>query len=208
MPKTQTEEVIVPSCSTLTGSLQWCEGKTVLPGIRRRLYYVSKNAIVSWPTYKYKMEDDEVTPTDQVNEAYLEGNISLYSGYYWNVIDVLADKSGVTSEPQGEKPSQTQLNKLVAVHPGVGEEATKAALYINNNDCVFLIQDMHGNFRMIGNELWQGKATVNQDLGQGPTGTPSTTINVEHTDLMPAPFYKGLIAISETEEIQPEYTYM
>lgn len=198
------EEVFGPSCSTLTGSLQWCEGKTVLPGIRRRLYYVSKNVIASWPSYKYA-GDDDVTQSDRITEAYLAGDITLYSGYYWNVIDVLADKSGVTSEPQGEKPSQTQLNKLVAVHPGVGEEATKAALYINNNDCVYLIQDMRGNFRMIGNELWQGKATVNQDLGQGPTGTPSTTINVEHTDLMPAPFYKGLIKISEDEEIQAAY---
>ncbi|MBQ7192089.1 MAG: hypothetical protein IJS00_04360 [Paludibacteraceae bacterium] len=198
------EEVVVPSCSTLTGSLQWCEGKTVLPGIRRRLYYVSKNVIASWPAYKYA-EEDGVTQTDRITEAYLEGDITLYSGYYWNVIDVLADKSGVTSEPQGEKPSQTQLNKLVAVHPGVGEEATKAALYINNNDCVYLIQDMRGNFRMIGNELWQGKSTVNQDLGQGPTGTPSTTINVEHTDLMPAPFYRGLIKISNDEGIQAAY---
>lgn len=198
------EEVVVPSCSTLTGSLQWCEGKTVLPGIRRRLYYVSKNVIASWPSYRYAVEDG-VTQSDRITEAYLAGDITLYSGYYWNVIDVLADKSGVTSEPQGEKPSQTQLNKLVAVHPGVGEEATKAALYINNNDCVYLIQDMRGNFRMIGNELWQGKASVNQDLGQGPTGTPSTTINAEHTDLMPAPFYRGLIKISEDEEIQAAY---
>ena len=56
---------------------------------------------------------------------------------------------------------------------------------------------MKGNFRVLGNDKWTTKATVAQDLGQGATGTTSTTINVEATDEVPAPFYKGTI---ETED--------
>ena len=120
----------------------------------------------------------------------------------WKHIDVLPDKCQVTSEAQGEVPSQTQLNKLTAVHPAVGPEASAAAAYINNTDNVFLVEDMRGKFRVIGSDKWNTKATVAQDLGQGATGTTSTTINAEASDVVPAPFYEGEI-VTETETINP-----
>ena len=115
----------------------------------------------------------------------------------WKYIDILPDKSQVTSEAQGEIPSQTQLNKLTAVHPAVGEAASAASAYLNNNDNVFIIEDMRGKYRVIGSDMWNTKTTVAQDLGQGATGTTSTTISAEATDVVPAPFYEGTI---ETDE--------
>lgn len=178
------------NCPNLQQSLGWCDGKPVLPGIRRRLYYLAKSFILAWPT-RPKDENGRYT------SAEYSGNFTLAADAKWKYIDVIVDKSGLTSEPQGEQPSQTQLNKLVAVHPGVGKEATAAAAYLNNSDNVFLIQDMDANWRVLGSDLYQSKSTVNQDLGQGPTGTASTTINVEATDITPAPFYCGKV---ETED--------
>ncbi len=77
----------------------------------------------------------------------------------------MLEKSQLTSEPQGEYPSQTQLNKLVAVHPGVGEDATEATSFLNNDDNVFIAQDMEGKYRVIGSEKWMNKTTASQDLG-------------------------------------------
>jgi hypothetical protein len=79
----------------------------------------------------------------------------------------------------------------------VGEEASAAAAYINNNDNVFVIQDMKDNYRVVGSEKWLTKSTVAQDLGQGATGTTSTTINAEATDEVPAPFYVGTLATED-----------
>ena len=56
---------------------------------------------------------------------------------------------------------------------------------------------MRGKYRVVGSEKWQTKTTVTQDLGQGATGTASTTINVEATDECPAPFYTGQIVTEE-----------
>lgn len=56
---------------------------------------------------------------------------------------------------------------------------------------------MKGNYRVFGNEKWTTKNTVAQALGQGATGTTSTTISVEATDEVPAPFYRGTL---ETED--------
>lgn len=177
-------------CTSIQKSLAWCQGTPELPGVKRRIYYIAKSYIVTFP----QLPRDEL---GRATSSVLVGDFALLADTTWKYIDILPDKSQLTSEAQGELPSQTQLNKLVAVHPGVGQEASAAAAYINNTDNVFIVEDMKGNFRVLGNDKWTTKATVAQDLGQGATGTTSTTINVEATDEVPAPFYVGTL---ETED--------
>ena len=177
-------------CLNIQQSLGWCQGTPELPGVKRRVYYLAKSEIVEWPALSRDANG-------RITSAQYSGSFTLKADSKWKYIDILPDKSQLTSEPQGELPSQTQLNKLVAVHPGVGLRASAAAAYIKNYDNVFLVEDMKGFFRVVGCDKWQTKSTVNQDLGQGPTGSTSTTINVEATDECPAPFYFGLI---ETED--------
>ena len=179
------------NCSPLQKSLAWCMGTPELPGIRKRIYYISKDQIAQWPSYIR-----DYTNRRPSKPAY-RGDFVLVADAKWKHIDILPDKSQLTSEAQGEIPSQTQLNKLVAVHPGVGPEASAAACYLNSSDNVFLVEDMKGFFRVVGCKRWITKTTVTQDNGQGPTGSTSTTINVEATDEVPAPFYSGII---ETED--------
>ena len=181
----------MPNCSPLQKSLAWCMGTPELPGIRKRIYYISKDKIAQWPTYIRDYYNR------RAKKAAYRGNFVLVADAKWKYIDVLPEKSQLTSEPQGELPSQTQLNKLVAVFPGVSPEASAAACYLNNSDNVFLVEDMKGFFRVVGCRKWFTKTTVTQDNGQGPTGNTSTTINVEAPDEVPSPFYMGII---ETED--------
>ena len=181
----------MPNCSPLQKSLAWCMGKPELPGIRKRIYYISKDQIAEWPTYIRDVNNR------RMKKAAYRGDFVLVADAKWKYIDILPEKSQLTSEPQGELPSQTQLNKLVVVFPGVSPEASAAACYLNNSDNVFLVEDMKGFFRVVGCRKWLTKTTVSQDNGQGPTGTTSTTINVEAPDEVPSPFYMGII---ETED--------
>ncbi|MBO5626800.1 MAG: hypothetical protein J5953_13565 [Prevotella sp.] len=174
------------NCAPLQQSLEWCMGTPELPGIRKRIYYIAKNQVAKWPPLN---RDDN----RRAKTAALTGNFTLVADAKWKFIDILADKSQLTSEAQGEIPSQTQLNKLTAVHPGVGPEASAAACYLNNSDNVFVVEDTKGYFRVVGSEKWITKTTVAQDNGQGPTGSTSTTISVEATDEVPAPFYMGTL---------------
>jgi hypothetical protein len=123
------------NCSALQRSLAWCQGTPELPGIKRRLYYIAKSQIAKWPKLPV---DEQGRPT----AAKYLGSFVLVADAKWKFIDILPDKSQVTSEAQGEVPSQTQLNKLTAVHHAVGEEASAASAYLNNNDNVFLVEDM------------------------------------------------------------------
>lgn len=185
------------TCTSIQKSLSWCQGTPEYPGIKRRIYYITKSDIAKWPTLP---TDGNGRPTS----ATYQGNFTLAADKKWHHIDVLPDKCQVTSEAQGELPSQTQLNKLTAVHPGVGEEASAAAAYINNTDNVFLVEDMKGQYRVIGSERWDTKSTVAQDLGQGATGTASTTINAEASDVVPAPFYTGKIELEDGSVINDD----
>ena len=177
-------------CSSIQKSLAWCQGRPELPGMKRRIYYISKYNIVQWP----QLIHDE---NGRLTSASYAGDFTLRADATWKYIDVIADKSQLTSEAQGEFPSQTQLNKLTAVHPGVEAEASAAAAYLNNNDNVFLVVDMRGKFRVVGSEKWPTKTSVAQDIGQGPTGSANTTISVEATDECPAPFYAGKITTED-----------
>ena len=172
----------MPNCSPLQKSLAWCMGTPELPGIRKRIYYISKDQIAEWPTYIRDYYNR------RTKKAAYRGDFVLVADAKWKYIDIIPEKSQLTSEPQGELPSQTQLNKLVAVFPGVSPEASAAACYLNNSDNVF---------RVVGCRKWFTKTTVTQDNGQGPTGNTSTTINVEAPDEVPSPFYMGII---ETED--------
>ena len=180
------------TCTSIQKSLGWCQGTPELPGVKRRIYFIAKSFIVGFP----QLPRDEL---GRSASAVLVGDFVLMADATWKYIDILPDKSQLTSEAQGELPSQTQLNKLVAVHPGVGQDASAAAAYINNTDNVFVVEDMKGNYRVLGNDKWTTKATVAQDLGQGATGTTSTTINVEATDEVPAPFYVGKLDTEDGE---------
>ena len=93
------------TCDSLQKSVDWCEGTPVLPGIRKRLYYINKKLIVQWPTLTKNS-------IGQATNATYTGNFTLAEGAVWQFIDILPDKSTHTSEPQGEYPSMTQLNKL------------------------------------------------------------------------------------------------
>lgn len=182
----------MPDCSSIQKSLAWCQGRPQYAGIRRRLYYAAKANIVGWPQLP---RDGQGRPAG----ATYDGIFVLATDKEWQYIDILPEKSQLTSETQGEYPMQSQLNKLVVVHPGIEEEATEFAAYIAGNDCVFLVEDMQGLIHVVGHEHFPLKVSVSQDTGQGPTGNTSTTITVEATDEVPAPIYEGLLVIEDRE---------
>ena len=119
-------------CPALQKSLDWCDGVPQYPGIRRRIYSCNKNLIAKWPTLP---RDNYGRPTS----AKYVGDFELVADAKWQYVDINPDKSKLTSEPQGEAPSQTQLNKLELLHNGVDDEATLAAGYLNNSDTVYIV---------------------------------------------------------------------
>lgn len=177
----------------LYNSLGWCKGKTVLPGIRTRVYYTKKSNIVTWPKLPGEVAEGK---TMGVLATYT-GNFVLAADKTWLNLDVLTAESPVTSESQGDMPARSFMNKVTLKHAGVEEEATGFARQANADDIVYLVQQRNGKFRVVGNEMFETDTKPSQELGASNTDKAGTSLAVEVTDVCPSPFYPGKI---ETED--------
>lgn len=193
--KSKCEAALNPS------SMEWCEGVAVIPGIRRRCYYIPKSYIVKWPKLPSKLADGETMGT----LAVYQGDFVLAEGKYWSYIDILEDKSPATSEVQGEKPSKTFLNKVSMVTPHTDEEAAGFSRIANNSDYVYLPQQKDGKFRVIGNQMFSTETSPGLNLGTGADSSDAgMTIEVQCTDLCHLPFYAGVITTEDGDANAPE----
>lgn len=166
--------------------MPWCEGKPVKPGVRRRAYIAAKADVAKFPT----LDRDLFGRATSVSYS---GNFILVEGKKWLVIDHLSDKAEVKSDPQGEFPSQSFNNQATLVHPDVGPDATAAITPFLSTECIVLVEDMYGRFRVFGNEDWGARIAPSQALGQGATGTSATTLTITASDECSMPFYEGEI---------------
>lgn len=177
--------------AALYSSLPYCKGKTILPGIRSRLYYIAKRDIVKWPV----LPDTAESAMGEL--AAYTGDFTLAAEKKWNFIDIVDNKGKIESESQGDFPARTFINKISLVHPETDEEATGFARQANADDFVYLVQTRNGKFRVLGNESFRTDTKPKQDSGEGVSGDFGTTIEIEVTDVCPAPFYTGEIATDE-----------
>ena len=168
-------------------SLEWCEGKVNMPGIRTNVYTIPKRDIVDWPKLPEKFT------TNMGELATYDGDFELAQDKKWQKLQVLVEKSPVTSESQGAKPSKTTLVRATFVHPGTEEDATAFCGLANNDDYVYIVQTKPGKFRVIGNDYYQTETNPSQNLGGAATDEMGTTLEISVTDRMPAPFYVGTI---------------
>lgn len=180
------------TCQWLQASIDWCEGRPEYAGVRRRVYYTSKQNIVAYP--KFKRDG-----LGRVSSSILDGAFELKEGTYFHHFDIVPDRSQVTSDSQGEAPSQTSLDKATFVLPGVGPDESMLASYCHNSNNIYIFEDIHGRGHVIGCEEWPVKSTVAQDFGQGAAGNTATTLSIEATNRVPFPIVITPISTPEGE---------
>ena len=181
------------NCTTqaLYDSLNYYPGQQTLPGIRRRVYFINVADIVKWPT-KTKPTDSGATMEGM---AKLTGAFELASNKKWKSIDGLVAKGNVSCEPQGEVPFRTFLNTLTLTSARTDASAAGLCAALLNEQYVFLAQQQDGRFRLIGSQEFDVTINPSHTLGEGVTGEAGTTVEVQATDTIPAPFYPGVIEL-------------
>lgn len=178
-------------------SLRFCQGTRVIPGIRDRVYYIAKRDIVKWP--KLPAVNGESVLASKL--ATYEGDFTLASDKKWQRIDLTLNKGNVEWETQGEQPSCTFLNKLTASYPGTSAEAAAFCGLAVNDDIVYLVQQRDGQFRVLGNEMFNTVSKPKGSTGEGTSTNGGTDIEIEATDLYPAPFYPGKIETADDGDL-------
>lgn len=179
--------------SKLYESLKHCAGSPVLPGIRMRGYFISKDDIASWPT----LPD---TATKIMSElAVYSGSFTLAADKTFHSIDFTQNKGSLSYETQGDVPSRTFLNKATLSHPEIDEDAAGAARQMLYDDLVFVIPQRDGKWRVLGNDMFPTDTKPQGTTGEGMTGEVGTTLEIEVADVCPLPFYVGTLATDDGE---------
>lgn len=173
-------------CTTTLKNINWCQGKPNYSGVKRRAFIAARAGIVSYPDYP---RDANGNPTS----AIMQGNYVMAEGEKFYVIEHNPEKAEFKAEAQGEFPSVTFKNDGTLVTPDVGPDTTAALAALANVEVVLIYEDMHGRFRVLGNEKWGARVTPSQSIGQGPTGSSVSTVAVSATDEVSMGFYNGPI---------------
>lgn len=188
------------SCTTksLYKSIEACPGKKNLPGIRRRLYYVHKAGIATFP--KLPDADDEGV-TDMAKLAQLQGDFIMASDTYFQFIDLKDEASNVTYETVGEDGSKLFNNQANAIVAGQDDAVKGFARQALNDDIVYVYQDRAGKFCVLGNEMFKCHTSPSGDTAAEATGAVTSTFAIQCYDECPVPTYTGKLPISATEYI-------
>ncbi len=187
------------SCTTssLYESVEACPGKKVLPGIRRRLYFILKSWIAAWPT----LTNPDDTGATMEKLAQLTGDFTLAADKFWQFIDLKDEASNVTFESVGEDGSKLFNNQANAIVSGIEDAVKGFARQANNDDLVYLYQNRDGSFCLLGNEAFKTHTSPSGDTASEATGAITTTFAIQVYDECPVPTYKGKINIDATHYI-------
>lgn len=174
-------------------SLKHCQGTSVLPGIRQRGYFISKDDITRWPSLP------SVAKKAMSEIAVYNGSFTLAADKKWHRIDFTHNKGTLSFETQGDEPSRTFLNKATLNHPEIDEDAAGAARQMLYDDLVFLIPQRDGKWRVVGNDSFATDTKPQGTTGEGMTGEVGTTLEIEVADVCPLPFYTGTLDTDDGE---------
>lgn len=173
--------------------LKFCKGKTVLPGLRPKVYYIPKDQIVKFPT----LPDAEAEGATMETIGTYTGDFTFAADAVAKRIDILAPSSNVTSASQGEKPSKTFQNSCTLKYAGNNAAAVGFCRLANADDFIYFIQQRDGGWRVVGNEAFETNTNPSQDSGMAETDASGTTLEITVTDVCPAPYYTGKLLTSD-----------
>ena len=168
------------------GSIEACPGRSVLAGIRRRLYFIPKSDIVKWPALPKLNATGNDAAKDMGALATYKGSFTLKADATWKFIDLKDNASNVTHDTAGELGSQIIENKATAIVAGTSKELAGFGRQSKNDDLVYVYQERDGAYRVLGNDMYSTDTAPTRpprQQAQRPRRLPSlsTTTARHHT---------------------------
>lgn len=168
-----------------------CRGQKSLPGTRNHMYMARKANITAWPEWP----NDETAKLEEI--AKVKGDFTLAADKKWVKIELVPNQNKIASERVGTYGAYLFKNTYTAIVPGSEEKQTGLAAELLNDDCVFLVPQRNGKYRLIGNRMFNVDITPAMDTGASTEDTNAFTFTIACEDTIPAPFYPGKIATND-----------
>lgn len=173
----------------LYADIEFCRGNATRPGVKPYILGIKKSNITTFP----KPQGTDAAGVDTV--AVIKDNFVLKTGTGWHRTELVPNVNSIGGESQGEWPSKSFLNTVVATMAGSGAKATGYASLLNNDDMVFLVPTRKGGFRLLGCEDEHVDVAVSQQSGQANGDQNQTQLTLTVTDDFLPPYYTGTISM-------------
>lgn len=173
----------------LYADIEFCRGNATRPGVKPYILGIKKSNITTFP----KPRGTAAANLEGV--AVISENFVLKTGTGWHRTELVPNVNSIGGESQGEWPSKSFLNTVVATMAGSGAKATGYASLLNNDDMIFLVPTRKGGFRLLGCEEEHVDVAVSQQSGQANGDQNQTQLTLTVTDDVLPPYYIGTIAM-------------
>lgn len=167
------------------------EGVNNKPGLKEIGYFGVKSEIDAFPALPS-------TPDTTAREVTLSGSFTMLADKYFKKIFSTEGNAKVEGESQGEMDNETYLVKASFYFPGTKEEALAFAKLARLYDLVFIFVERDGERRVVGNRDYRTKVKVSDTTGDENTSKKGIMVEIETTDVGPAPLYNGVIPLDPT----------
>ncbi|AMJ65037.1 hypothetical protein [Hymenobacter sp. PAMC 26628] len=187
-----------------TQNLTHIAGSDNTPGIQQEIFYAPLEDIQTLPLPD---KDDSASTTGTFADLVtITSDIVMKPGKQFRSIYVTLEEGELKHEAQGETDSMSYKNHLEFAHPGSKAEVLGFAQWVKNNNIVFLVPEVDGQVRLLGNRAYPAKmATAPGSTGKKSTDGKKTTFGFHSSRKGPAPIFKGKVAISASDGTVPGF---
>lgn len=182
------------ACSSeldLYKDVDFCKGQRILPGMRAYMMMIKRSNIVTFP----KLPGDKALTLEEVTK--LIGDFVLSADKKFSKIDLVPNETEFKFDSIGQYGSKLIKNTVEVLIPGMEEKVSGLVAQLNNDDCIFLIAQRNGKFRLVGNEEFKCELAISGDSGKKSEDSNATKVTITIDDEVPCPFYPGKIETND-----------
>lgn len=139
------------------------------------------------------------TPTTPAEFVEITDDHTFLPGKGFHKVYTTLDKSGLTSEPQGERDGRSFKQKYKGFTPGSDTTLHGLMAMIKNERCIVLVEESDGKVAQIGSEDFYAEILPKFSTGETTAGLRGYEIEVE--SVAPVNYrYTGVITLYEDEQ--------
>ena len=166
----------------------WANGQNNDAGITMKAYYCLWSDIATFPAV-----DIATAATDFADMATITSPIVFKPTKAWKEIYATLEKGKLDCEMVGERDGKAFRNTATLSHPGNAPAAMGWAEFMKNSHAVLLVQELDGNWRLVGNNILPAQiSTLTTTTGDAIDSAKGMMIEVQSIGRI-APRYTGAI---------------
>lgn len=172
-------------------ALDFTNGTKNIPGLKPVGYYGFTDEAASIPELP-------TSPASMSAAGVITTDITMKSGKTMYPMYGTLEKLSLTGEAVGERDSRVKNRTLTWKYPDTNEASIGFDIGTNNRNMFFVVTDMNGRKRLIGNKSIPASISSSDDSGSARDSEKGYTFEISDFGIGAAPIYQGTIPVDSS----------